>query len=421
MEKSGVNRKNLTYPEYSAPSAPDVSPEYEDELVNRMKNISSGMKQECSECKREIVYRTHTSVSVACGHSFHFACIRDHLDNDPDACRDCSMKKKDSERVVKRAESLKWEEQKRKVSDEADRVEKSEQPQTQEDEDEGIPIDHGNNREITESLELRFGKQGIATDSNHYYDDEEEDDDEEICVEQEDPRPDNGNDVRISSGSELPTMLKMKILQGTDTFKPKKVEVNLDYLLSKGISLENLLSKGATMIQIRDLMGVKTVNDLLSIGVEAECFARPGFLRSLMISYSVKSEDLVSPSRFNLNLLQIAEIVKPTPQQLKELGFTVDVMLNANKVGTKKLSLESMSKFDFTPRQWVDELGMTKEHLRKMSINGNSLRFLRWKVLDVITAIKFTEEEKKEFGFTLNNTVGVKKRPPQTRTKTTSR
>ncbi len=311
--------------------------------------------EECPMCGNSIHIDNEAVVVVpSCQHKYHANCGVDYVTNDPgDQCPICTKKKRSVPVSRNTVEEL--------LEDE--------------DEDEGIPIDHGNDAEVTRRLERQFGKQGL-----------QDDDPEDVC--------DAIYWKGIYGNKSLNILQKNKLLKDIkNPVKINKAVIDKDTLLDNDIMMEDFREIGVNILDIYFSMGIKNWDELVEFGMEKDdlLFKKGKFmpLDVLIDLYFVTYDNLSEDLDFNMgNMIEMGM----TAKEMKRLE------LDFNRVLELGLDKVAMIEFDIPLKEWIATLGMRAHHLKQLKFKAEDFSKLKWNTRILANLLMMSDAQKKAFG-----------------------
>ena len=254
-------------------------------------------------------------------------------------------------------------------------------------------IDHGNDPSVTRELERQTRvKQGISIQDEEDEEEEEEDEDDDDDVEE------HGEAYYQAQYGDraLSVFQKNKLTKGI--YDPRKIygtKIDIDYLIAKKITLDDLLSVGLNLYDIYFSIGAQKWDDLKELGMNKKyLLSKDGEFMPLGMLIDLYEVDYYKLKQ-DLNLtLKDAVALNIDAQEFKQLGMSFENLLD-ERLGKKKIN---QMKDDISCADWIQVLGMNKGHLLALKFNLKDFEELGWNLKKLATWMKLSDEELKTLG-----------------------
>lgn len=354
---------NLLYPYLndiyaSQPSAPSVS-EYNPEFNKE------GM-QYCFFCKR-LVDEDDALIKQICNHQYHLDCGMYWISTNGQKCPNCT--------IPKFLASINNGQSDFSIPESGTYfmpISNNNQVEEEEQIDEGIPIDHGNNPEVTRNLEMRFGKQGKRFVTNSREDISKKSDQDEY----------SRKEIKFTMGQRI-FFYGMKLAMSNN----EKPVIDIDFINEKGLFMKDLITIGISVNQLYSLIGARTWDELIELGIEKEHIDKLG-LQKLMNMYGIRYDHM---KQIGIDVKFLSTEIKPESIILSGLGLDFESLIDNG------MDIDDIINFEYPVKEWKDFLGMRKEHLFKLDNNVDAIRGilkdLSWKFCDVRSEFGLNEKE----------------------------
>lgn len=286
----------------------------------------------CVFCKNQVESNRTPIALIPCGHVYHIDCGREWVFKPHQQCPECATSD---------------------VSGPSD---------------DGIPIDHGDNPEVTKRLEEKYGSQG----KDHFM-------------------------IKVESMTRTLTFSqKSKLMKKTiNPLKIRKEIINMTYLRENEITIDNLLEAGLDLLDMYHAIGIKTWAELTELGVQMSHFENknghrmPLYLASKL--YNLKYEDLRNKP-LDMKLSDIISM-KLCPKELSMLGIEIAELF---EMGLQKSHITDFKvRCGFTLANWI-ELGFRKKHLSKLKLSVIDFQLAKWNPFEVYQKFELNEYEARE-------------------------
>lgn len=224
----------------------------------------------------------------------------------------------------------------------------------------GVPIDRGNDPELTRLLEQTYGTSAGTSSAR--------------------------DGINEDSVEDISWKQKYAISGFTSIMKKEEIKIDRHYLESQEKGIEHLYDAKLQLAQIYHKIGLTTWKDLIDFGFRFEMLGDEKFAPVHILTglYAVNYMKILEDLEVGLeDLLQAGFSAK----ELNELGCTVDNML---KYG---LSKDIIDRSEFSFNDWYKRLGFEKKHISLFPINGQDMLNMKWDRVKVAKALKITDEE----------------------------
>lgn len=321
---------------------------------------SLGPNIDCLICKKKLYSNEKPSFVInPCGHVYHTQCGLTFLirGNGREPCPECNGKGNYIKKVV---------------------LPQNLYNQGDSSEDEGIPIDCGNNPTIRRHLEKSFGKQGEISGNNTLEHDE------------------NYWHEIYGDETDLTLIQKNKLTYTKNPLKIYKAQFDFQYLFDEGAKIKHLLSLNINILAMYFKLGIQEWDQLTALNLKKTHLLdkknqRLIPLEPLIDLYKITFKNLTVDLDFTLNDLILLNV---DFQDMKNLGIDFGTLISEGI--TKKMMLN----FKFTFNQWRS-LGFTKIHLMELAFQPSDYITLKWNPIIVADELGILHtHEKDELGIT---------------------
>lgn len=359
-------------PEDAQPSAPPLAAlNYlvkNGSMEGYQQNSRTKQRKLCQICTEDVKESTKPFTKMQCGHFYHLECGTNSGCIDPRGgrCKKCDP-------------------------DAEDEKKEEEEPERIEAEDEGIPIDHGDNSGVTRSLEERFGRQGIQ---------------EKFEKDESDLYWEEVNEAEMEQKYSLSLLQKSNITGIKNPLKAKelmKMTIDFNYLQDHEIHIDRLVELKMDILTLRYGLKIVTWKELMQLGLDSQHllhFELEDVVRLYDVNHIMLLKDL------DIAFSALVNSFFLDPKFLDRIGMNVDVMIDNG------MNMTTMNKLHFPLAAWI-KLGFRKEHLEKLNLNKEAIQnVLGWDLFSVNRSLSLSAKDRQKLNISvqdLTNNVPVRR------------
>ena len=218
--------------------------------------------------------------------------------------------------------------------------------QDQDHEEEGVPIDHGNNADLTKFLHRKYGKKQSTISEEEKYDEQY---------------------WRKQYGSRsLSVLQKSKILRNIKNPLKFPKEIDMTILQENQTNMEDILKSGANILDIYFSMNITQWQELVDLQMhKSDLVAKEGKFMPLDILidlYSIDYNNLIDNLEMDLNDMVEMQM---SSKELERLQLDFDQLINL------ELTKNQFKDFHFSIEDCVNDLKMETKHLFELGIKSS--------------------------------------------------
>ena len=255
----------------------------------------------------------------------------------------------------------------------------------QDDEEEGIPIDHGDNPDLTKFLQRKYGKKQSTIS-------EEEEYDEQYWRKQYGSRS-------------LNVLQKSKILRNIKNPLKFPKEIDMTILRENQTNMEDILKCGANILDIYFSMNVTQWQELVELQIDKNDLAARGGkfmqLDTLIDLYSINYNNLIDDLQMDLNDMVEMQM---SSKELERLELDFNQLINLG------LTKNQLIDFHFSIQDCVNDLKMKTSHLFELGIKSSpDFMVMKWDCNIAIRQMNMNAKDIEGLGIT-DTLVSLQKR-----------
>ena len=343
----------------SAPSVSEYNPEFNKEEM-----------QHCFFCKK-LINEDDALIKPICNHQYHLHCGMYWISTNGQNCPTCT--------IPKLLSSVNNESHGFSIPESGTYfrpISKNDQVEEDEQIDEGIPIDHGDNPEVTKGLEMMFGKQGKQLKSQGFVTNSRK-----SVSTKFNPDEHGHKEIKFTMGQRI-FFHGLKLAMSS-----KRMLVDIEFIKEKELQMKDLIAIGISINQMYSLIGARTWDELIELGIEKEHINQFG-LQKLINMYRITYNNIKD---IGVDIKFLSNEIKPESIVLSGLDLNFESLIENG------MDIDDIITFNYPVKEWKDFLGMRKEHLLKLDNNIHSIKGIlkdfSWKFCDVIHEFGLNEKE----------------------------